>query len=181
MGAITGRLTWTLLVRDTQMPRLSKLLAFTLSTYMNADGQCYPGVTSLTSDLCASRRSVQLALRDLEARGLIKTSPRKGTSNIYQATIEGRTIVRTPAHQTTPTREAYVAPGARRTAPKPFNQPSTETLLQTRQERRLLRRPLQPAARTARRIGSDGSNATRSNGSKGIPSRRTRIRPSSLT
>jgi hypothetical protein len=128
MGAISKRLQWTLLVRGTPMPRLSKLLAYTLSTYMNADGECYPAVARLATDLCACRRSVQLALRDLERRGLVETRLREGTSNIYRARIEGRSSLRTPAHQTTPIHALYVAPGAAHAAPKPFNQPSTETV-----------------------------------------------------
>jgi hypothetical protein len=128
MGTISKRLEWTLLVRGTSMPRLSKLLAYTLSTYMNAEGECYPAVARLARDLCACRRSIQLALRDLERRGLIETRLREGTSNIYRARIGGRSSVRTPAHQTTLTRALYVAPGATRGAPKPFNQPFTETV-----------------------------------------------------
>jgi hypothetical protein len=54
------RLEWTLAVRnELRLPSFPKHLALTLGTYMDIDGVCYPGVSTLAAAMSVDRRTVQ--------------------------------------------------------------------------------------------------------------------------
>jgi DNA-binding transcriptional MocR family regulator len=75
-------LRWRNAVRDD--PRLSSIakhVALNLSTYMRADGSCFPSVRRQALDTGRDRRTVQKALRELEEHGAMSSDPGGGRRN----------------------------------------------------------------------------------------------------
>jgi Helix-turn-helix domain len=80
---------WRNAVRDSGMSSTTKLVGLVLSTYMSADGRCWPSKQTI-ADGCGlgSRRSVDRAVDNLERAGLLAISRSKGhSSNGYQAVL----------------------------------------------------------------------------------------------
>lgn len=121
------RLRWILAVRNAEMPRLDKLIAFVLSTYFDAEGVCFPGVTKrLVPEVGASRRAIQEGLRRLEAHGWIRTVQRSGTSSLYFAKEGGKAYCAPGAQPSTRGGVLRCAGGAQPSTPELFTYPSEE-------------------------------------------------------
>jgi hypothetical protein len=66
---------WQKALRDSELSPSARLVALTLSTYMNAQGEeCFPSVPTLAHDTGLSVRAVQYALRQLEAGQWLSTT-----------------------------------------------------------------------------------------------------------
>lgn len=68
---------------------------YALACFANQDGHCFPGIPTLCRRARMSERKVQSVLRELNALGLVTTSPRfdehgRQTSNGYQLDLTGR-------------------------------------------------------------------------------------------
>jgi len=62
-----------------------KLVYANIRKYANKETlTCYPRVDTIAEDCGLSTKTVSLAIKRLEKAGLIKVTPRKGTSSIYQ-------------------------------------------------------------------------------------------------
>jgi hypothetical protein len=84
---------WRNAIRDGDLDPRSKLVAFTLSTYMNGAGECYPARASLAVACCCSVKTVDRAVVRIESAGLLDVSrdAGRGRSNRYRATLNGVT------------------------------------------------------------------------------------------
>lgn len=80
---------WRDIVRD--CPVLTwrgKVVAFTLSTYMNAKGRAYPSRATIAAGASIAVRTVDTALAELERAGLLLIERSRGrSSNTYIATV----------------------------------------------------------------------------------------------
>lgn len=75
-------------IRDSDLDRTAKLVAFTLSTYMDSQGSAFPSKATLAAgaSLGRGKRAVDAAIDRLEAHGFIEISrSRGGNSNTYSA------------------------------------------------------------------------------------------------
>ncbi len=77
---------WPLTVTPVQ-----KLVLISLADQANDDGVSWPGVTSMARRTCLAERSVQRALRELVALGLVTIKERPGRSSVYVVTTGGAT------------------------------------------------------------------------------------------
>lgn len=77
---------WPLTVTPVQ-----KLVLISLADQANDDGVSWPGVTSMAKRTCLAERSVQRALRELVALGLVSIKERPGRSSVYVVTVRGVT------------------------------------------------------------------------------------------
>jgi hypothetical protein len=82
-------IVWRDAIRDDrELGRTARLVAHTLSTYMNAGGHAWPSVALLAIGSRMSQRGVQKALRELEAAGYLDVSFSAGrSSNSYTAIL----------------------------------------------------------------------------------------------
>lgn len=79
---------WRDAVRDSDLDRTAKLVAYTIGTYMNAAGVAYPSKALIASGatLGAGRRAVDTAIDRIEAAGLLEVRRTNGrTSFTYVA------------------------------------------------------------------------------------------------
>lgn len=85
------RLDWTHAIRDDpDLSSTAKLVAYALATYMDRDGLCWPSVAKLARATSLSRRTVQIAHRELEAFGYLDPGDKKGGArrpNEYRALL----------------------------------------------------------------------------------------------
>jgi hypothetical protein len=101
-----SRIEWWKALRESSLPSNARLLALTLSTYMDSDGsRCFPGQTALASDCgWSDARSVRKALDVLKREDYIKVKrfagPRSG--NQVQATNQYVPIAPSPSDQSEP-------------------------------------------------------------------------------
>lgn len=80
------RLEWELVIRDDEtLSPMARLLAFTLRTYMNAAGECWPLVGTLARNMNVSPDTVQRARRELVKAGLLEVVAHRGHANHYKA------------------------------------------------------------------------------------------------
>src|SRR5207249_250846 len=97
------------IVRDSAASRTAKLVAYTLSTYMNREGVAWPSQAILASGCSLSVRAVQIATLRLEEVGLLKLKRSKGRgSHRYYALV--------PTANAVPRSDADTANGAPLTA-----------------------------------------------------------------
>ena len=73
---------------DRELPHRAKAVYMYLKDRSDAEGKCWPGVKTISTDLHFSRATVQRALADLEREGYLKREPRfradgGNTSNLY--------------------------------------------------------------------------------------------------
>src|SRR5213592_1465088 len=86
---------WRNAVRDSNLDPTAKLVAHTLTTYMDATGKAFPGKPALAEGSSIDKRTVDRALSRIEARGLLRIERTKGgrqargkaATNRYTATI----------------------------------------------------------------------------------------------
>src|SRR2546423_12170186 len=97
------------MVRDSSASRTAKLVAYTLSTYMDRRGVAWPSQALLASGCSLSVRAVQSATLRLEEAGLLKVQRSKGRgSHRYTALV--------PTANAVPRFDAGTANGASLTA-----------------------------------------------------------------
>jgi hypothetical protein len=90
---VTGRrplvLAWRDAVRDSELRATVKLVAHTLSTYMDAGGAAFPSKLTIADGASLkSERAVDAAVLELEGAGFIDVSRSRGrSSNRYQAKL----------------------------------------------------------------------------------------------
>src|SRR5262245_2748155 len=87
---MAGRLpylaVWRDSVRDSELDQVAKLVGFTLSTYMDAKGRCWPAKETLARACGMSKRTIDRAVNRLEGAELVQVSRSLGrSSNSYQA------------------------------------------------------------------------------------------------
>lgn len=79
-----------------QLPVAQKLVLLSMADRAGETFQCWPSVRRLCLDTCASERTVQQAISELEKRGLIKRDMRPGRATLYHLIgVQGREL--TPA------------------------------------------------------------------------------------
>jgi hypothetical protein len=79
---------WRTAIRDSSLPRALKLVAFVLSTYMDAKGDgAYPSAKTLARDTGYCQRVVKDARKELADLGWLLVTPRPGTTTVCDATI----------------------------------------------------------------------------------------------
>jgi DNA-binding transcriptional ArsR family regulator len=89
MAQLPLRLAWKLEVRDhSDLTPMAKLYAYTLSSYMDDLGVCWPGRETIAKAMNVSEPTVKRARRELEAAGLIEVEERPGRSSIYRASFD---------------------------------------------------------------------------------------------
>lgn len=67
----------------------AKAVLISLADQANDEGYCWPSVGTIATRTCLSERTVRRALRELEDNGLLRSSERSGTSNLYVITAPG--------------------------------------------------------------------------------------------
>lgn len=72
---------WRDAVRDSRASRTAKLVAFVLSTYMNAVGHAWPGKETLATGCSLSDRAVDRGVNELEGLGLLRVARTRGGNN----------------------------------------------------------------------------------------------------
>lgn len=91
---VMGRV-WPLSVTPVQ-----KLVLISLADQANDDGVSWPGVASMAKRTCLAERSVQRALRELVALGLVVIKERPGRSSVYVVTTGG--VTKSPPSESHP-------------------------------------------------------------------------------
>lgn len=76
-------------VYDSDLPARCRSVYMYLKDRTNTRGECWPAISTLCRDLQLSRRTVQRALRELEADGFLSTARRhrengSHTSSLYK-------------------------------------------------------------------------------------------------
>lgn len=71
-----GTSAWVTAIRQRHMPTTPKLLLMVLADYVNGDDECWPGAVALAPEVGVTPRTIQIVLRDLEAKGVIKREHR---------------------------------------------------------------------------------------------------------
>lgn len=69
------------------MSATQKLVLMSLADQANDDGVCWPGMSRLMRRTCLTDRAIRAAIRWLEDAGLLVTTGRSGTSNVYKITV----------------------------------------------------------------------------------------------
>lgn len=77
---------------------MEKFVALALADIAHNDGSCYPSVERLAKMCSCTVRTVQIALRDLEKKGLLKRRRRKDRTDHYQLVLENWPLVEEPAN-----------------------------------------------------------------------------------
>lgn len=113
------------------MTPVQKAVLISLADQANDDGVCWPAVATISRRTCVSERSVQSALRWLEANGFIKAHRRMGRSTWYTVTPADAAprSSRTPADAAPPPLQMphpTPADAAPRTVKEPSIEPSVE-------------------------------------------------------
>lgn len=79
---------WRDAVRDSNLDPTAKLIAYTVSTFMNGTGSCYPRKLLIAVRCGRSVRTVDRAIRRIELAGYLVVGRSLGrTSNRYEATL----------------------------------------------------------------------------------------------
>ena len=82
----------------------SKAILYSLVSYADPGGRCWPSAATLASDACLSVRAARYALRRLSVAGLIRIESRSGRSSVFVLTpARGATLARgAPLHEVPP-------------------------------------------------------------------------------
>lgn len=73
---------------DLDIPATEKMVLLCLCDFASdSGGNCWPSVGTMAARCSTSGRTVQRAIRSLEARGLLDTNQRMGTSSTYRITL----------------------------------------------------------------------------------------------
>jgi DNA-binding transcriptional ArsR family regulator len=88
------RFDWERLIRETEIPPMTKLVALTLATFANGDGtRAHPGETRLAAAVGMKERAVRNHVTILRDLGLIKRVSRGGSSrrfaDVYELHVPG--------------------------------------------------------------------------------------------
>ena len=103
--------SWRNAVRDSELDRTAKLVAFVLSTYMDGHGQAYPSMSTLAegASLGLNRATTRAAVARLESAGFLDVFRSRGRgSHRYEATLPtehpGRSVTERfgPSNRTIP-------------------------------------------------------------------------------
>ena len=85
--------SWARDLRDSRFKLRHKAVLGVLASRADKHGQCYPEIATIADDLATSDRTVERALRDLEAWGIVRVDQRykgaKQTSNLYTLLSDG--------------------------------------------------------------------------------------------
>lgn len=73
--------TWRDLVSDSDSSSSAKLVAHTLTTWMNGAGGCWPSLTEIARRTSLDRKTVVSAIRELERRELLVVSRGRGRAS----------------------------------------------------------------------------------------------------
>lgn len=81
-----------------------KAILYSLVSYADQAGRCWPSAATLASDACLSDRAARYALKRLAAAGLIRIEFRSGRSSVFVLTpARGATLARgAPLHEVPP-------------------------------------------------------------------------------
>jgi hypothetical protein len=82
-------MVWRNAIRDSDLDRTAKLVAYTISTYMNGAGEAFPGKGTIAvgAGLGKGRRAVDHAIDRIEAAGFLEVERSKGRRSFhYRAT-----------------------------------------------------------------------------------------------
>lgn len=79
---------WRTAIRDSELDSTAKLVAHTLSTYMNGAGECWPSKSTLALGAGKSKRTIDGAIERLASAGFLVISQSRGrSSNRYSASL----------------------------------------------------------------------------------------------
>jgi len=110
---------WREAVRESQLDKHTKLVAFVLSTYMNASGGAYPSKATLARGGSLSERGVDAAVNRLSSSGFVIVGRRRGRQGFtYDA------VIPQPVRDANP-HLLRDSPNASRTGPHSIPQPTT--------------------------------------------------------
>jgi len=109
---------------EQRLPPNSKLILMALADSADEDGKCWPRVRLIAEKCCASERTVQRVLKELEERGFLHIERRfRGdggqSSNAYYLCLESPPINLSPPH---PTPSDRLAPGGDAAVTPPVTQ-----------------------------------------------------------
>lgn len=96
---------WRNAIRDSALPRTTKLVGLVLSTYLDANGTAFPALTTLADGASLGRgcTAVKDAIERLEAVGLLEVDRRRGRLGwTYQAVIPRADVGLDPSGITRP-------------------------------------------------------------------------------
>lgn len=78
-------MTWAV---KAKLPTGEKIVLLMMANYADADGKCWPSLTTLSRDTGLSKSTVQRAIKSLVKQGLVKTEARtyrgRTISNVYK-------------------------------------------------------------------------------------------------
>ena len=89
------RFAWQKCIRNSDLPKMTRAVLQTLSTYMDQDGKCFPSQTTLAADTGTSKRTIVKHIGYAEHAGWLKkdnVKSKRGTwgHNIYYATLPAK-------------------------------------------------------------------------------------------
>ena len=87
-------INWALAVRASPT---QKLVLFAMANHANEAGECHPSVALLVRHTCLSERSVQNALREMKAAGLVAERGKRGLTPLYVLALAAAANSMTPA------------------------------------------------------------------------------------
>jgi hypothetical protein len=177
MSTVQLGLCWPLILDPS-----AKAVLVSLADQANDDGDCYPAVGTIALRTCLSERTVQEALKRLQARGLLEvaTQASRRRTNLYRLTLEDSDCPRAESLASRRARErkertelvptpqqlhpAAAAPRSSCTldpaaaAPEPSVEPNTNTPIPPAKQgaeglHAISAEPLKPKRRTAARPG----------------------------
>jgi DNA-binding transcriptional MocR family regulator len=84
-------IVWREAIADSELDATAKLVAHTISTYMNGAGDSFPGKDSIAKRASLGKRAVDRAIDRLEAKGYLQVQRSKGRRpNHYWAAVPNR-------------------------------------------------------------------------------------------
>ena len=86
-------IVWREAIADSELDATAKLVAHTISTYMNGAGDSFPGKDSIARRASLGKRAVDRAIDRLDAKGYLHVQRSKGRRpNHYWAAVPNRVV-----------------------------------------------------------------------------------------
>jgi biotin operon repressor len=113
-----------------KLPSKDKFVLVMMANFADEDGKCWPSLNRLADDTSMSRSTVQLAIKGLEAAGMLRIEKRiqDGVSLPNHYYLDLKKVYREPVHHTDLEVEVYRQPvgGIPTVGTKPIIQPITK-------------------------------------------------------
>ena len=112
-----------------KLPSKDKFVLVMMANFADEDGKCWPSLNRLADDTSMSRSTVQLAIKGLEAAGMLRIEKRMqdGVSLPNHYYLDLKKVYREPVHHTDLEGEVYRQPvgGIPTVGTKPIIEPTT--------------------------------------------------------